>query len=51
MNEVTRILRNPSYAEAFSVRTRFHEGLGGGDRVQRLPGQEWHTLVRDGHAG
>jgi hypothetical protein len=40
-NEVTRILRNPCYADTFAHgRARFHKKLDGGDGVAR---QEWHT--------
>ncbi len=47
-NRVTRILRNPRYAGAFFYgRTRFHKKIDGGGRVQRLPRQEWHTLIRE----
>jgi DNA invertase Pin-like site-specific DNA recombinase len=51
-NRVTRILRNPRYAGAFFYgRTRFRKKLDGGGRVQRLPRQEWHTLILDAHPG
>lgn len=51
-NRVTRILRNPRYAGAFFYgRTRFQKKLEGGGRAQRLPRQEWHTLILDAHPG
>ena len=51
-NRVTRILRNPRYTGAFLYgRTRFQKKLDGGGRVQRLPRQEWHTLILDAHPG
>ena len=51
-NRVTRILRNPRYAGAFFYgRTRFQKNIDGGGRVQRLPRQEWHTLILDAHPG
>ncbi len=51
-NRVTRILRNPRYAGAFFYgRTRFQRKLEGGGRAQRLPRQEWHTLILDAHPG
>jgi hypothetical protein len=51
-NRVTRILRNPRYAGAFFYgRTRFQKKFEGGGRAQRLPRQEWHTLILDAHPG
>jgi DNA invertase Pin-like site-specific DNA recombinase len=51
-NRVTRILRNPRYAGAyFFGRTRFRKKPDGGGHSQRLPRQEWHTLILDAHPG
>ena len=51
-NRVTRLLRNPRYAGAFFYgRTRFHKKVDGGGRLERLPRQEWHTLILDAHPG
>jgi hypothetical protein len=51
-NRVTRIFRNPRYAGAFfHGRTRFQKKVEGGGRAQRLPRQEWHTLILDAHPG
>jgi hypothetical protein len=48
---ITRILRNPRYAGAyFYGRTRFRKKPGGGQCIQPVPRQEWHTLILDAHA-
>lgn len=47
-----RALKNPRYAGAFAFgRTRTRRGAGGRDRVQKLPREEWHTLIPDAHPG
>jgi DNA invertase Pin-like site-specific DNA recombinase len=50
--KVTSILRNPRYAGAyFFGRTRYRKKPDGGGSSQRLPRQEWHTLILDAHPG
>jgi DNA invertase Pin-like site-specific DNA recombinase len=45
------VLHNPRYAGAFVFgRTRTHRTLEGA-RQQKLPQQEWHTLLRGAHPG
>jgi Recombinase len=51
-NPATRLLRNPRYAGAFLYgRTRYQKRVDGGERLQRSPRQEWHTLILDAHPG
>ncbi len=51
-HKVIDILRNPRYAGAyFFGRTRYQRKPNGGHRSQRLPRQQWHTLILDAHPG
>ncbi len=46
-----RALKNPRYAGAFVFgRTRTRRGAGGRVHIQKLPRDQWHTLIRDAHA-
>jgi len=50
--QAVRILRNPRYAGAFFYgRTRSRKNVDSGPTLQRLPREEWHTLLVGTHAG
>jgi DNA invertase Pin-like site-specific DNA recombinase len=47
-----QILHNPCYAGAFAFgRTRTRKTVDGREQYQRLPQDQWHTLLPDNHAG
>ncbi|MHC4609950.1 MAG: recombinase family protein [Planctomycetota bacterium] len=47
-----QILRNPRYAGAFVFgRTRACKQPNGCVRIERLPQEQWHTLIPDAHPG
>ena len=47
-----RILHNPRYAGAFFYgRTRTHKGIDGRIFSEKLPQEEWHTLIPEAHEG
>jgi DNA invertase Pin-like site-specific DNA recombinase len=46
------VLKNPRYAGAFAYgRTQAKKALRGSESRQRLPREEWHTLILDAHPG
>ena len=51
-SRVLQVLRNPRYAGAFfHGRTRSFRGQNGRSRSQRLPADQWHSLLPESHAG
>ena len=51
-NRTLRVLKNPRYAGAFAYgRSRGRKLPGGKERRQRLPREEWHTLICSAHPG
>lgn len=51
-SRVLQIVKNPRYAGAFFFgRTRTRKTLDGKNHVEKLPREQWHTLIRDVHPG
>jgi DNA invertase Pin-like site-specific DNA recombinase len=52
LRQALHMLRNPRYAGAFSYgRTRSRRGVEGRPRQQRLPREQWDTLILGSHPG
>lgn len=46
------MVHNPCYAGAYAFgRTRTYKTVGGRIHIEHLPREEWHTLLREAHAG
>ena len=51
-SQLVRILRNPRYAGAyFYGRSKNQRGIDHKKRIQKLPMEQWHTLIPDHHVG
>jgi Recombinase zinc beta ribbon domain/Recombinase len=50
--QAARLLHSPRYAGAFCYgRTRTRRNVEGGPTLQKLPREQWHTLIVGAHAG